>query len=164
VCPSPTLWWSVPHFSCCWTPSLLQAHWGRWCHIAFSSQLVYLQFMWGSAPCPGGAFHRTATVASFPHSKVAGRVLQLLPSPAGLFIYSSMRECPPPLSGAQGTRPLCYMSFFFSAVCLLFSLVFFLFSLGRGQSVQGAMLICSRVLCGSTTCCLSAHLRVCQAG
>jgi hypothetical protein len=31
-CPSPNLQWSVPHFSRCWTPSPLQAHWGRWRH------------------------------------------------------------------------------------------------------------------------------------
>jgi hypothetical protein len=35
-----------------------------------------------------------------------------------------------------------------------------LFSLGGGQSVQGAMLIWPRVVCGSTTCRL-AHLVVC---
>jgi hypothetical protein len=34
------------------------------------------------------------------------------------------------------------------------------FSLGWGQSVQGAMLICPRVVCGSTMCHL-AHLVVC---
>jgi hypothetical protein len=31
-CPSPTLRWSVPHDSCCYKPSPLQAHWGRWHH------------------------------------------------------------------------------------------------------------------------------------
>jgi hypothetical protein len=36
---------------------------------------------------------------------------------------------------------------------------FSLFSLGGSQSVQGAMLICSRVVCGSTMCHL-AHLVV----
>jgi hypothetical protein len=29
MCPSPTLWWNMPHFSSCWKPSPLQAHWGR---------------------------------------------------------------------------------------------------------------------------------------
>jgi hypothetical protein len=31
-CPSPTIWWRVPHLHHCWTPSPLQAHWGRCCH------------------------------------------------------------------------------------------------------------------------------------
>jgi hypothetical protein len=42
----------------------------------------------------------------------------------------------------------------------------FLFLWGRGQSVQGAMLVYPRGSCGNTTCCLFAHLLVCvsQAG
>jgi hypothetical protein len=52
----------------------------------------------------------------------------------------------------RGPHPLCYMSFFFLAACLLFNLVCFpLFSLGGDQS-PGVMLICSRVVCGSTIC------------
>jgi hypothetical protein len=43
---------------------------------------------------------------------------------------------------------------------LLIIQFFFLFSLGGGQSAQGAMLIWPRVVCGSTTCCLG-HLVVC---
>jgi hypothetical protein len=31
-CPSPTLQWSISHFSCCYKPSPLQAYWWRWCH------------------------------------------------------------------------------------------------------------------------------------
>jgi hypothetical protein len=43
----------------------------------------------GLPPCHSGdAFHTTATVTSFPLSKVAGQVLLLLPSLASLFIYS----------------------------------------------------------------------------
>jgi hypothetical protein len=38
--------------------------------------------------------------------------------------------------------------------------IFSSFSLSGGQSVQGAMLIWPRVVCGSTTCCLS-YLVVC---
>jgi hypothetical protein len=89
-------------------------------------------------------------------SKFAGCVLPLLPSPIGLFIYSSMRDCPSPLFGAQGTPP--------SLLCVSFLLLFIIqfgffsiFSLGGGQSVQGDMLIWPRVVCGSTVCCL-AHL------
>jgi hypothetical protein len=47
-----------------------------------------------------------------------------------------------------------------SLVLRLIIQFFFLFSLGGGQSVQGAMLIWLRVVCGSTMCCL-AHLVVC---
>jgi hypothetical protein len=45
----------------------------------------------GEMPLPptGGAFHRTATVTSFAHSKFAGQMPPLLFSPAGLVIYSS---------------------------------------------------------------------------
>jgi hypothetical protein len=88
----------------------------------------------------------TATFTSFP-LLVAGRVL-LLPSPAGLFVYSSGRDSPPPILGAQGAPPSLLPVFF---VVVAYYSVFFLFSLGGGLSVQGAMLIWSRVVCVSTT-------------
>jgi hypothetical protein len=50
-------------------------------------------------------------------------------------------------------HPLCYVSLLF----LLFITQFLFFSLGGGQSVQGAMLIWPRVVCGSTVYHL-AHL------
>jgi hypothetical protein len=91
-------------------------------------------------------------------SKVAGQVLPLLPSPASLFIYSSMRDCSSPLFSAQGTLPSLLHVFL---LLLLFIIQFFpLFPWVGGQSVQGAMLICPRVVCGSTACHL-AHLMVC---
>jgi hypothetical protein len=31
-CPSPILWWSMPHFSHCYKPFPLQAYWGMWYH------------------------------------------------------------------------------------------------------------------------------------
>jgi hypothetical protein len=61
-----------------------------------------------------GAFHMTATVTTFPLSKVAGQVLPLLPSPACLFIYRSPEGLPLPHSlGLAVPHPLCYLSFFF---------------------------------------------------
>jgi hypothetical protein len=61
----------------------------------------------------------------------------------------------------RAPHPLC------NVLCLFFLLLlfiqfgfFFSFSLGGGQSVQGAMLIWTRVVCGSTMCHL-AHLVVC---
>jgi hypothetical protein len=85
-------------------------------------------------------------------------VPQLLPSPAGVFIYSSLHDCPSPPSALRAPHPLCYMYFF---VAVYYSVCFIsLFSLGGGQSVQGAMMIWPRDVCGSTVCCL-AHLVVC---
>jgi hypothetical protein len=51
-CPSPTLWWSMPHVSHCCKPSPLQAHWGRWCHSCLL-WLACLFTVWvGSASPP----------------------------------------------------------------------------------------------------------------
>jgi hypothetical protein len=68
-------------------------------------------------------------------------------------------SAPPPFSGAQGAPPLCYVSFFFFIKLLVYYpvfgfVLFFLFFLVEGQSVQGAMLICPReyrmpVICSS---------------
>jgi hypothetical protein len=96
------------------------------------------------------------------HSKVAGRVLPLLPSPASLFIYSSVRDCPTHTFQHSGHPALFAMCL----LLLLFIQFFFsLFSLGGGRSVQGTMLIWPRVVCGRTACHL-ADLVVCfsQAG
>jgi hypothetical protein len=62
-----------------------------------------------------------------------------------------------PSSALRVPHPLWYVPFF--CYCLLFRF-FFLFSLGGGQSFQGAMLIWLRVVCGSTIYHL-AHLVVC---
>jgi hypothetical protein len=60
-CLSPTLQWSVPHFSHCCRPSPLQAHWGRWhhTHLLWSACLFTVR-VWSAlpqspelrAPCP----------------------------------------------------------------------------------------------------------------
>jgi hypothetical protein len=87
----------------------------------------------------------------------AGHVLPLPSSPArsGLFIYSSMRDSPPPSLALRAPHLLCYVSL----LLLLLITQFFFFSLGGGWSVQGAMLIWPRIVCGSTMYCL-AHLVV----
>jgi hypothetical protein len=54
------------------------------------------------------------------------------------------------------SSPLCYVSF----LLLLLIIQFLFFSLGRGRSVQGAMLIWPRIVCGSTMYRL-AYLVVC---
>jgi hypothetical protein len=70
----------------------------------------------------------------------------------------------PPFS-AQGAPPSLLHVLFFLLLFIIQFVFFSLFSLGGGQSVQGAMLIWPRVVCGSTACCL-AHLLICisQAG
>jgi hypothetical protein len=74
---------------------------------------------------------------SFPHDshcyklsplQIAGWVPLVLPSLPSLFIYSLPEVLPLTHSLELGVpSPLCYMSFFFSAACLLFSLFFSLF-------------------------------------
>jgi hypothetical protein len=140
--PLPHSLWSVPHFSCYWTPSPLQAHWGRGCHTHLLLRLIYSSCGVVSLPPFSGAFHRTATVTRFPHSKVAGHGCHscLLWPPCLFSVHA--REFSSPSLQSSGCPALVVRCLFFSAACL-FSF-FFLFSLGGGQSVQGAMLICPR--------------------
>jgi hypothetical protein len=105
----------------------------------------------GSAPSPLSC---GVAVTSFPLSKVAVWVPRLLTSLAGLFIYSLCGKCPSPTVQSSGHPALFAMCLFFFSCLFIIQLGFFsFFSLGGGQSVQGAMLICPRVVCGSTTCC-----------
>jgi hypothetical protein len=78
---------------------------------------------------------------------VAGCVPLLLPSPAQLVYLQFQKGFPSPTSALRAPHPLCYVSFLF----LLLITQFLFFSLDGGQSVQGAMLIWPRVVCGSTT-------------
>jgi hypothetical protein len=154
-CLSHTLWLSMPHFSCYWTPSLLQAHWGRWNHACFL-QLAYL-FSVLVGECTSspslGAFHMTATVTSFLHSKVAGQGPPLLPSPSSFFIDSSCEGEPLPHSESSGCSVLfAACLFFFSYFFIIPFVFFFLFSLGRGQFVLGPMVICPREYCVLLIC------------
>jgi hypothetical protein len=97
------------------------------------------------------SFPPSATLTSFP----APGCWAHAPAPTGaslarpsLFIYSSGRDSPPPSSALRAPHPLCYVSLLF----LLLITQFLFFSPGGGQSVQGAMLIWPRVVCGSTAC------------
>jgi hypothetical protein len=100
----------------------------------------------------------TATVTSFPIPRLlGGGHHSCLLRPAYL-ITVLWGIAPPHSSEHRAPCPLCYMSF--CCCCCLSVWFYFLFSLGGGQSVQGAMLIWPRVVCGSTLCCL-AHLVVC---
>jgi hypothetical protein len=80
---------------------------------------------------------------------VAGRAprsRQSLSSPPDLFMYSSRKESLPPIFGAQCAPP-CFLPVF---IVLIAYWSVSLFSPGGGQSVQGAMLLCPRLVCGST--------------
>jgi hypothetical protein len=105
-----------------------------------SSKLVYLQFMWEvSLPPSPVELSSHGHFCKLSCSKAAGQGLPLLPSLAGAFIYSSVRLPLPPLQ-LRAPCPLCYISFV--VVVVVYSVwLFSLFSLGEGQSVQGAMLI-----------------------
>jgi hypothetical protein len=97
---------------------------------------LFIYSLHGEVPLPlsSGAFLMTATVTSFPYSKVAGWGPPLLPSLASFFIYSSHKGVPFPHSPElRAPCPLCYVSFFSS--CLLFS--FFSFFPGQGSVCPG---------------------------
>jgi hypothetical protein len=102
------------------------------------------------------SFPPTATFTSFPTPGC--RAGAATPVFSGQLVYLQFHERLPltPL-GCSGLPTLFATCLF---CCLLFSLVFSLFSLGGGRSVQGAMLIWPRVVCGSNACRL-AHLVVC---
>jgi hypothetical protein len=111
----------------------------------------------GSGPSPVlWSFPPTTTFTSFP---AAGCwACAAAPAFSGSLVYLQLHEeLPLPPFGAQGAPPSLLRVFF---VVIAYYSVFFLFYLGGGQSVQGAMLIWPRVVCGSTVCCL-AHLVVC---
>jgi hypothetical protein len=69
---------------------------------------------------------------------------QSLSCPPGLFIYSPRKDSIPPIFNAQGAPPS------FQHVFIAYYSVS-LFSPGGGQSVQGAMLLRPRLVCGSTS-------------
>jgi hypothetical protein len=117
----------------------------------------------GMCPSPtlGGVCHTSLLFQAFPSPSTLGEVAPHPPSPAGLFIYSSVRECPSPSLWSSGCPALFAMCLFFFSCLFIIQFVFFLFFfLGGGQSVQGTMLIWPRIVCKSTTCHL-AHLVVC---
>jgi hypothetical protein len=145
--------------SLCYKLSPFQAHWGSWHCTCFLRPACLFTVHVGSGPSPlsCGVFLPPLLLQAFP-LLVAGRVPPNLLSLASLFIYSSVRDCPSPPLRHSG-RPPPFATCLFCCYCLLFSF-FFLFSLGGNWSVQGAMLISPRVVCGSTMYHL-AHLVVC---
>jgi hypothetical protein len=119
---------------------------------AFSGLHVYVPFMWelGLSPCPV-EFSSHRHFYKLSHSRLLGMCCcSCLLQPA----YEGFPLPPLQCSG----HPTLFAMCFFCCYCSLFSFSFF--SLGGGRSVQGAMLIWTRVVCGSTECRL-AHLVVC---
>jgi hypothetical protein len=105
---------------------------------AFSGWHVYLQFTWemGLLPSPVEfSSHRHFYKLSY--SWLLGMCCCSCLLWPGLFIYSSVRDSPPPLFYAQGV-PHSLLQVFY-VVISYYSV--FLFSLGGGWSVQGTMLI-----------------------
>jgi hypothetical protein len=149
----PLLLWSFPptaaftSFStlACWMVLLLlpagvfiYSSRGRW---------VFPSLLWSFPP--------SSTLTSFPTPSCWA----CTPTPAGaslarpsLFIYSSVKDSPPPLFGSQCAPP----SFpgFFIVLIAYYSVS--LFSPGGGWSVQEAMQFWPRLVCGSTAVLLSS--------
>jgi hypothetical protein len=123
--------------------------------LAFSSWCVYLQFTWEVVLSPSPVeFSSYCRFYKLSCSWLLGVCCHSCLLQPCLFIYSSVRD-PPPILGTQGTPP----SFPRVFIVLIAYYSISLFSPGGGQSVQGAMLIWPRVVCGSNACRL-AHLVV----
>jgi hypothetical protein len=139
-CPSPTLQWSVPHFSCHWKPSPLQVYWGRWHHSCLL-RLACLFTVCARVPIPPTLLElstRQPLLEAFPSPRLLGRCCHsCLLWPASLFTVH-LRECPSPtLQSSVFLALFATCLFFSSAVCLLLSLFFLCFpwvgvSLSRG--------------------------------
>jgi hypothetical protein len=103
---------------------------------------VFPPFLWSFPP--------SATLTSFPapgcweHAPLCSR--QRLSGPPGLFIYNPGKDSFPPIFCTQCSPP----SFLDVFIVLIAYYSVSLFSPGGGQSVQGAMLLWSWLVCGST--------------
>jgi hypothetical protein len=107
----------------------------------YSGQHVYLQFT-GKYPCPTLQWNppQDSHCYKLSHSKAAGQVPPLLASLAGLFIYSSMRECPSPTLWSSGCPAVfaTFLFFFFSYLFII-QLIFFSFFPGWGSVCPGGL-------------------------
>jgi hypothetical protein len=120
------------------------------CMFVYSSngKWVFPRLLWSFPP--------TTTFTSFPASGCwACAAAPALSGQAQLVHLQFCEGFTSPTSALRAPHPLCYMSLLF----LLLITQFLSFSWVAGRSVQGAMLIWPRVVCGSTAYCL-AHLVV----
>jgi hypothetical protein len=113
------------------------------CVFIYSShgKWVFPPLLWSFPP--------STTLTSFPAPGCWACILAptgAFPARPGLFIYSSGKISPSPIFRAQGVPPS--LPHVFIVLIAYYSVS--LFSPGGGQSVQGAMLIWSRDVCGST--------------
>jgi hypothetical protein len=120
---------------------------GRCCCSCQPPCLFTVQVASGSSLLSCGVFLPPPLSPAFP-LLVAGRVpcphsCQRLSGLPGLFIYSPRKGSLPPIFSAQGTPP-CFPYVFIAYYSVS------LFSPGGGQSVQGAMLLWPKLVCGST--------------
>jgi hypothetical protein len=150
----PPVLWSFPPTTAfisypapdCWT-----------CAAGPAGQRVCLQLKWkvGLPPSPV-EFFSLLRFYKLSRSWLLGVCRHSCLLRPGLFIYLQFQEgFPSPSLGFQGTPPSLLHVF----IVLIAYYSVSLFSLGGGWSVQRAMLIWPRVVCGSTTCRL-AHLVV----
>jgi hypothetical protein len=105
-------------------------------HCTHFLRLAYLfSVHMGSGPSlfSYGVFFPPPLLQAFP-LLVAGQVPPLLPSPAGLFIHSSVRVFPPHLFGTQGAQTSLLCVFF---VVIAYLSVFFSFFPGCGLVCPG---------------------------
>jgi hypothetical protein len=126
---------SPGHDGHCYKLSLLQAHWGRWRYTRLLWSACLFTVHVGSAPSPlsSGSFLTQPLLQAFPLQGCRAG-LPLLPSPAGLFIYSSVRDCPYPPLWHSGHLPSLLQVFL---LLLLFIQVFFSFFPGCGLVCPG---------------------------
>jgi hypothetical protein len=113
--PPPLSGGAATHFSCCWKPSSLQAHWGRWCH-PHPLRLLFIYSSCGEVLPPS-----PVELSSHSHCYKISPLQGCWPgAPTPAF-----SERPSPLSGAQCACPFCYV-FLFSCLFII-QFVFFLF-------------------------------------
>jgi hypothetical protein len=154
-CLAPFLWGKVRDLS---AGSLLSVCYDGWLIIfRFCNVIWFWMLLTGSADELCGLLPALFQAAAY-------HPLTVSPSVFPVFVYWKFAwrsaPCPSPLlQCAQSTPPpLLSFPFYF----LVYYSVFCLFVLrGRGQSVQGALLIYPRGGCGITVCHLFAHLLVC---
>jgi hypothetical protein len=136
----PTVQWSMPHFSCCYKPCPLQAHWERWLHTHLLQPACLFTVRMKECPSfpPGWSVpHFSCCYKLSPHRVCwAGAAT---PAFSHWLIYLQF-DCGVPLPHfpeLRAPRPLCYLSFFFFSCLFIIQFVFFSFFPGWGSVCPG---------------------------